>query len=803
MSVAGFDVGNFTSVVALARRKGVDVILNKESKRETPSMVGFGSKQRHLGTDASAAETMNTKNTVSQLKRIIGKKFQDPELQEDMAYFPFRVVEGTNGKAMVQVNYLGKEEVFEPEKVMAMLLTDLKTIAETDDGSKISDCVISVPVFYTDEQRRAVLDASKIAKVNCLRLMHDCTATALAYGIYKTDLPVDKPLNVAFVDLGHSALQISIVAFTKGRLQVLAHAWDENLGGRDFDNCLFEHFAAEFKEKTKLDVKSNAKATLRMRKECEKLKKILSANPEAPFNIECLMEDTDLRSQIARDKFEELCEGVLSRVLKPCEHALALSGLSPEDVSIVELVGSSSRVPSAVRTIQSCFKKEVSRTLNASECVSKGCALQCAMLSPTFRVRDFEVVDWNPFDMAVTWEKQMGDQEGEEGNEAGSEAVSKVFPRGNKLPSSKLLTFYRNDTFSLKVKYLEPTQVSPSVDTCVGTYKIGPFKCPAEKKAKLKVTVSLDLNGLVSVSGAQLLEEGEIEVEVQPAPEVSKMDVDGQPDGEEADVKMDGAEKEKSNEKSEEEAPPAPPKKETKKKIKRHDVAIAVEAGGLPPKELNSAIEKEFEYELQDRVVEETKEKKNDLEAYVLSMRSKLYGELEAYVKEKDREKFSKALDQMEDWLYEDGEDETKGVYTAKMEELKKMGDPIELRKAEDMQRQDAVSALQAVAVQFRDAAVSGDEQFSHIKEADLKKVASESDKALKWLDDKVQQQSKLGKSDNPCLLSNDIYKKRDMLDRLCVPILNQPKPTPPKVEEPEAKEEPMEDAKEEQPMET
>eukprot|EP00894_Picocystis_sp_ML_P003558 jgi/Pico_ML_1/54075/g4500.t1 len=164
MSVAGFDVGNFTSVVALARRKGVDVILNKESNRETPSMVGFGAKQRNLGTDASAAETMNTKNTVAQLKRILGKKFQDPELQKDMAYFPFRVVEGTNGKAMVQVNYLGRDETFEPEKVMAMLLTDLKSIAETDDGSKISDCVISVPVFYTDEQRRAVLDAAKIAQ---------------------------------------------------------------------------------------------------------------------------------------------------------------------------------------------------------------------------------------------------------------------------------------------------------------------------------------------------------------------------------------------------------------------------------------------------------------------------------------------------------------------------------------------------------------------------------------------------------------------------------------------------------------
>ncbi|CAI0474636.1 unnamed protein product [Linum tenue] len=272
-----------------------------------------------------------------------------------------------------------------------MVLSNLKEIAEKNLNTAVVDCCIGIPVYFTDLQRRAVLDAATIAGLHPLRLFHETTATALAYGIYKTDLPESDQMNVAFVDVGHASMQVCIVGYKKGQLKVLAHAFDRSLGGRDFDEALFTHFAAKFKDEYKIDVYQNARACLRLRAACEKLKKVLSANPEAPLNIECLMEEKDVRGYIKRDEFEQISLPILDRVKKPLEKALHDAGLSVENVHTVEVIGSASRIPSVFKILTEFFGKEPRRTMNASECVSRGCALQCAILSPTFKVREFQV----------------------------------------------------------------------------------------------------------------------------------------------------------------------------------------------------------------------------------------------------------------------------------------------------------------------------------------------------------------------------------------------------------------------------
>lgn len=226
MSVVGFDVGNESGVVAVARQRGIDVVLNEESKRETPMMISFGEFQRFLGVAGAASSTMNPKNTVSQVKRLIGRKFSDPEVQRDIKMFPFKCTEGPNGEILVNVLYRNEPHTFNPTQLMAMLLSCLKGIGEKDLGIVISDCVIGIPSYFTDAQRRAYLDAAQIAGLNPLRLMHEPTATALAYGIYKTDLPEADPVHVAFVDVGHGSMQVTIVAFKKGQLKILAHTFD-------------------------------------------------------------------------------------------------------------------------------------------------------------------------------------------------------------------------------------------------------------------------------------------------------------------------------------------------------------------------------------------------------------------------------------------------------------------------------------------------------------------------------------------------------------------------------------------------
>ena len=585
-----------------------------------------------------------------------------------------------------------------------------------------------------------------------MRLMHETTATALAYGIFKSAEFGDDPHNVVFVDVGHSSLQVCVVRFTKSGLKVLATGFDRNLGGNAFDQAMFDHFCDEFKETQKIDIKSNARASLRLRVAVEKMKKILSANPDAPLNIECLMDDKDVRSSMTREKMEELTQHLLDRMMAPVISAMSESGMTPPDIKAVELVGNASRMPFIPTQLQTFFGMECSRTLNASECVARGCALQGAMLSPQFKVRDFEVVDSFPFPVSFYWQGDEGEQKEME-----------LFERNNTVPSLKAMTFFRNETFGVQAKYTTPTLLPPNAELAIGAFEIGPVpKCKdPEGKTKLKVKVRLNLNGLVDVESTQAIEEVDEEITV-PAPEP----------------------------KEGEEPAEGEPMETTKivKKIIKTDVPVSSVAGGLPAAVLEQFITEEFEMALQDRVMEETKERKNAVEEYVYSMRSKVSGALSAYAEPATAEAFGKLLNDTEDWLYDDGEDETKGVYVAKLAELKAMGDPMELRAAEENARPGAAASLTATAVAIAGQAAP-DAAHDHIDGADLESIMAEVKKATEWLSEKQGLQAAQSKSADPMLLSADIAKKEEALKRFATPILARPKPAPAPAPEPEVSE--------------
>ncbi|KAL3699404.1 hypothetical protein R1sor_017426 [Riccia sorocarpa] len=792
MSVVGFDVGNENCIVGVARQRGIDVVLNDESKRETPGMVSFGEKQRFIGIAAAASATMNPKNTISQIKRLIGKKFQDPEVQRDLPLFPFNVSEGPDGGVLINAMYLNEPRSFTPTQILAMVLSNLKSIAEKNLGTSVVDCVIGIPVFFTELQRRAYLDAATIAGLHPLRLMHETTATALAYGIYKTDLPDTDPVNVVFVDVGHANMQVCVVAFKKGQLKILAHSFDRCLGGRDFDEVLFNHFADKFREEYKMDVRSNSRACLRLRVACEKLKKMLSANPEAPLNIECLMDEKDVRGFIKRDEFEALSASILDRVRGPCEKALAESKLTLDKISAVEVVGSGSRVPAIMKILSSVFGKEPSRTLNASECIARGCALQCAMLSPTFRVREFEVQDSFPFPIALSWKGSA--PETDTGDETSSNSI--VFVKGNSVPCTKMLTFFRSGTFTIDALYADLSELPPGTPAKISTFQIGPFNpSKPNEKGKLKVKIRLNLHGVVSVESSTLIEEEEVEVpkpkEVTQETKDTTMETDGDKT---SDAKMEDAENPPadyatgaengvgSEEKPAKMETDAKPEVTKKKKTKRTEVPVhEIVPGGLSGADLQKAQEKEYEMALQDRVMEETKDKKNAVEAYVYDMRNKLHDKLADYVTEHEREELSAKLQQTEDWLYEDGEDEIKSVYVAKLAELKKLGDPLEQRQKEEEAREPALRELLYVIDSFRQAAQSKEGRYDHIAAEDKTKVIAECTKAEEWLNEKKKIQDSLPKASNPVLLVAEIKKKTEVLDRFCKPIMTKPRPAPPK----------------------
>ncbi|MED6111330.1 hypothetical protein PIB30_051432 [Stylosanthes scabra] len=805
MSVVGFDFGNESCIVAVARQRGIDVVLNDESKRETPAVVCFGDKQRFIGTAGAASTMMNPKNSISQIKRLIGRQFSDPELQRDLKSLPFSVTEGPDGFPLIHARYLGESKAFTPTQVMAMVLSNLKEIAEKNLNAAVVDCCIGIPVYFTDLQRRAVMDAATIAGLHPLRLLHETTATALAYGIYKTDLPENDPLNVAFVDVGHASMQVCIAGFKKGQLKVLAHSYDRSLGGRDFDEVLFHHFAAKFKEEYKIDVLQNARASLRLRAACEKLKKVLSANPEAPLNIECLMDEKDVRGFIKRDEFEQLSVPILERVKRPLEKALTEAGLTVENIHMVEIVGSGSRVPAINKILTDFFKKDPRRTMNASECVARGCALQCAILSPTFKVREFQVNESFPFSISLSW-KGSGPDSQDSGPDNKQSTV--VFPKGNPIPSIKALTFYRPGTFSVDVQYDDVSELQTPAK--ISTYTVGPFQSTKVEKAKIKVRVRLNLHGIVSLESATLIEEEEIEIPVskESAGEETKMETDeaaaaaaaadgpAPPSSTDNDVNMQDAKATTdANETTgaaagENGVPEAdkPVQMETdnkveapKKKVKKTNIPVAeVVYGALAPVDVQKAVEKEFEMALQDRVMEETKDKKNAVEAYVYDMRNKLNDRYHEFVTESEKEALITKLQEVEDWLYEDGEDETKGVYVAKLDELKKQGDPIEERYRESMERGAVIDQLIYCINSYREAAMSNDPKFDHIELEEKQKVLNECVEAENWLREKKQQQDSLPKYANPVLLSAEIRKKAEAVDRFCKPIMTKPRPAKP-----------------------
>jgi heat shock 70kDa protein 4 len=475
------------------------------------TLVGFGPKSRYIGEAGKTQEISNLKNTVGSLKRLAGRSsLKDPDVQVEQEYVSAALVD-INGQVGAEVMYLGKKQRFTATQLISMFLSKVKTTASAELKLPVSDVVVSVPAWFTDCQRRGLMDAAEMAGLKLLRLMNDTTAAALGYGITKLDLPTseEKPRRVAFIDIGHSNYTCSIVEFKKGELTVKSTAYDRHFGGRDFDRALVEHFAVEFKEKYKLDIKANPKAVVRVTAAAEKLKKILSANQQAPLNIESLMNDVDVHTMMKREELEALVEPLLKRVHIPLEQALSEAKFKVEDIDIIELVGGCTRVPALKDRIQKFFGKPLSFTLNQDEAVARGCAFSCAILSPVFRVRDFAIHDVVNYPIEFTWEKSPDIPD--------EDTALTVFNKGNIMPSTKILTFYRKQPFDLEARYAKPELLPAKINTWIGRFSVKGVKADSKDDFMMcKLKARLNLHGILNLEQGYYVEDVEVE---EPIPE--------------------------------------------------------------------------------------------------------------------------------------------------------------------------------------------------------------------------------------------------------------------------------------------
>jgi len=807
MSCIGIDIGQQNAVVAIARRGGIDVLTNEVSKRLTACMVGFSGKERKLGEAALSGITSNLKNTVTGMKAIIGKRFHSEDIALEQELVGYKMID-VAGKVGIPVQYNDEEVVLTPERAMSMLMKCMQKIAELDQNGPVTDVVVSVPSYFTDAERHAMMDAANIAGLNCLRLINDITASALSYGIYKTDLPADKPTIVAFVDCGAMDTTVSIVSFVKGKLTVLATACDRHLGGRDFDMILAEHFAREWKEKHGIDAKSNKKAMYRLVTACEKTKKVLSANPQAPINIECFMEDIDVKGMMERKDMLEVGEPLLKKLDALMDEAFKGSGVKMEDISSVEICGGTVRIPAVQDRIAKFFSKErCSTTLNMDECVAKGCALQCAMLSPAFKVRDFSVNDITMYPIALSWSSSAGAEttkmevdgdEGEEKPTTGSSTV--VFSKFNAMPNTKMLTFYRKETFTLTASYDPSVPLPNGFLPKIAEFTVSdiPPRAPDEsgkvEPAKIKVKLRLDLHGTLMLESAVAIEEQEVIEEVKPeappATPASAPPADGAaepaadgaaPEGEAA-ATPPPAEGEAAPPPAEGEAaavPPPEPEKKKSKKVKRVALSVAAKGSGITPQELMEAQEAEGNMTHLDKLLAATAEAMNALESAVYRYRDEISTRLSSYIAEPDKESLSSMLTKMEDWLYDEGFDAEKDVYDGKLKEITDQFKGPEERVKEAELRPEAFKALETAIELFAKFAASADEAYAHIAPEEKTKVGGEVAQAQAWLAETKAKLDGLAGTVDPPLKAAEISAKAAELDKICRPIMNTPKPTP------------------------
>jgi heat shock protein 4 len=815
MSVVGVDFGAKHSVIAAAGRGGVDVILNGNSQRLNPTMVGFD-QSRSMGEGAASTALSNYKNTITDIKRLVGLAFDDPRAKAEMARVAYKCVPlkhtsgGPDGIA-VQVNLAGEQKIIPIEAVAGMMVKHMGSVAAAKAASESNcspsecfpnDWVVSVPGYYTDAQRRAFLAGCEMNGVKVQRLMNESTATALAYGIFKDirkEFTKDQPTHVMFIDMGATTYSVSIVDFQPGKLMVKSAQYDTDLGGRDFDAAIAEWLATKFEEKYKGKLsgspRDNAKVMLKLFVAAEKAKKTLSPAgvKEARINLECIMDDLDFGISLKANEYKEMCQPLLDRLAAPINRALEESGLKASDLTSVEIVGGATRVGSVKETIAGVLGLDLkavnnglSTTMNADEAVARGCALQSAILSPRFKVLPYEVIEYQPFPIKIEWDGADDGME-VEANSADPQPTNSVvmFERGCNFPIVRRVTLKKSGKFSVSASYHESAdnfQYPDGVDKNIATFQIN---APADAEAKIRVNVKQDIHGSLTLSSAQMVEEiPEPEEEATPPAE----------DGAEAKTAEEGAEA-----KAEE-------KKEAKKpKLKKTNLEFSINRPlDWTQAELQREIEVEVDMSNADRVVRETADARNELESYIYDMRDKIISEsqLASFCTEEEKSSFSTLLENFENWLYEDGFDATKSVYVSKLAELKKCGDPIESRSNEAKTRPNAMAMLQKTIEKYTSwlNTSSGDENYAHITEEERAKCQKVVDDSTAWMYDMLDKQGGLAANVDPVVTVAQIYAKNQEVSNTVSPIMHKPKPKP-KAEE--KKQEPADEPKKDEEAET
>ncbi len=526
--VLGIDLGTTNSCFAIMEGGEAKVLENSEGARTTPSMVAFTDTDRLVGYPAKRQAVTNPENTLFAIKRLIGRRFDSPEVEKDKNLVPFKIVAGDNGDAWVDV----KGTKYAPSQISAIVLQKIKEFAESYLGEKIEKAVITVPAYFNDSQRQATKDAGKIAGLEVLRIINEPTAAALAYGMDKKATGT-----IAVYDLGGGTFDISILEIGDGVFEVKSTNGDTFLGGEDFDQRLVNYLADEFKKENNIDLKADRLALQRLKEAAEKAKIELSSATQTEINLPFITADMStgtpipkhLNIKLTRAKLESIVEDLIERTVEPCKKAMADAGVNPSDISEVILVGGMTRMPKVQEKVKEIFGKEPHKGVNPDEVVAVGAAIQGGVLMGD--VKDVLLLDVTPLSLGI---ETLGG------------VFTRLIDRNTTIPTRKSQVFStaEDGQTAVTIRVFQGEREIAAHNKLLGQFDLVGIPPAPRGMPQIEVTFDIDANGIVNVSAKDKATNKEQAIRIQASGGLSDADIEKMVKDAEANAEADKKKKE-------------------------------------------------------------------------------------------------------------------------------------------------------------------------------------------------------------------------------------------------------------------
>ncbi|OVA00127.1 Heat shock protein 70 family [Macleaya cordata] len=815
-AVSSIDLGSEWMKVAVVNLKPghvpISIAINEMSKRKSPALVAFQSGNRLVGEEAAGITARYPDKVYSQVRDMIGKPFNYVKNLVDSLYLPFDLVEDSRGTAGIRIDGV---TVYSAEELVAMILSYGLSLAELHTKVKVKDAVITVPPYFGQAERKGLLQAAQLANINVLALINEHSGAALQYGIDK-DFS-NQSRHVVFYDMGASSTYAALVYFSAyntkefgktvsvNQFQVKDVRWNTELGGRNMELRLVEFFADEFNNQVGggVDVRKHPKAMAKLKKQVKRTKEILSANTMAPISVESLYDDRDFRSTITREKFEELCGDLWEQSLIPLKEVIKHSGLKVDDIYAVELIGGATRVPKLQAKLQEFLgRNELDKHLDADEAVVLGAALHAANLSDGIKLnRKLGMIDGSSYGFMIEFHGiDLLD---------GDSTKELLVQRMKKLPIKIFRSIKHNKDFEVSLSYESGGALPPGVSSDkFAHYAVSGLTDASEKYSSrnLSSPIKANLHFSLSRSGVLSLDRADATIEISEWVEVPKknltvensttvipnttVDAGSTSTTEESKTNenMDSASNNTANSNGEEGSV------ETEKKLKKRTFRVPLKivektlgpGMSLSDESLSEAKLRLEALDKRDADRRRTAELKNNLESFVYTAREKLDSAegIEKVSTEQERQSLIEKLEEVQDWLYTDGEDAPAGEFTARLDLLKAKYDPIFFRLSELTERPAASEHARRYLGELQQIISDWEKNKSWLPRERIDEVLSEAEKFKKWLEDKEAEQKKTSAFSTPAFSSEDVYEKVFRLKDKVASVNRIPKPKP-KVEKP------------------